>query len=109
MKYFLPLLLLLGCSKMTQVLDSRYDESFDKNYNSDTLGLVFSNNINGETHPCGCRQHPLGGLAQVAGAMYSFKQKLPIIYVDSGDTFFPSPKHPEDVKKIIRVYSNEDC
>lgn len=58
---------------------------------SDNLSLLFSHNIAGETHPCGCRSFPLGGLPQVAGKMQELKETgSEIFYVDTGDTFFPT-------------------
>jgi hypothetical protein len=106
-KNVIPLFLLFSCSKITSLLDSRYDETFDKNLNSSELNIIFSNNINGETHPCGCRQHPLGGLAQVNGMISELNKKAPSIYVDTGDTFFPSTRHPESVKRSLRYTANK--
>lgn len=63
------------------------------------LSVVFSHNINGETHPCGCRHHPLGGLPQVAGKMHELKKSHPIYYVDTGDTLFDNVEVP---KTLIR-------
>lgn len=58
---------------------------------SDKLGLLFSHNISGETHPCGCRTFPLGGLPQIAGQMSELKKDgTELFYVDTGDTFFPA-------------------
>lgn len=58
---------------------------------SDQLSLLFSHNISGETHPCGCRTFPLGGLPQVAGQMHELQEAgSELFYVDTGDTFFPS-------------------
>ncbi len=82
-----------------------FSENFDnKDYEilkvkSDTLGLTFSHNINGETHPCGCRHFPLGGLPQVAGVHKTIKDKGDLLYVDSGDTFFASSIIPESLAK----------
>jgi hypothetical protein len=64
---------------------------------SDTLTIAFSGNINGETHPCGCRHFPLGGLPQVAGQLHELAQKGQVVYVDAGDTFFPSSVIPSTI------------
>jgi 2',3'-cyclic-nucleotide 2'-phosphodiesterase (5'-nucleotidase family) len=62
------------------------------------LSLVFSHNINGETHPCGCRHFPLGGLPQVAGKLAELKSKGSVILLDTGDMLFPSPNLPPTMK-----------
>lgn len=67
-------------------------------FSQQTLSMAFSHNINGETHPCGCRRFPLGGLPQVAGKMEEIRKQSELIYVDTGDTFFPSTVIP----KILR-------
>jgi hypothetical protein len=65
------------------------------------LSLVFSGNINGETHPCGCRHFPLGGLPQVAGQMSLIDSQGDRIYVDAGDTFFPAAKIPDTRRRSL--------
>ena len=67
--------------------------------NTKKLSVLFSHNINGETHPCGCRHHPLGGLAQVAGKMHEIKQANKTFYIDTGDTLFDNVEVP---KSLIR-------
>ncbi len=64
----------------------------------DKLSLVFSHNINGETHPCGCRHFPLGGLPQVAGKLHELKTTGSVILLDTGDMLFPSPNLPPTMK-----------
>ncbi len=59
------------------------------NMNKKKFSIVFSHNINAETHPCGCRKSPLGGLPAVAGKLHQIKRDRNIVYVDTGDTFFP--------------------
>ena len=78
--------------------DSDYDILKIQN---DHISLVFSHNIHGETHPCGCRNFPLGGLPQVAGVhkMIKDKAKSHFLYVDTGDTFFASPTLPQNLEK----------
>jgi 2',3'-cyclic-nucleotide 2'-phosphodiesterase (5'-nucleotidase family) len=67
----------------------------------DKLNIVFSHNINGETHPCGCRHFPLGGLPQIAGKFSEVKKSGDFIYVDTGDTFFASSKLPNSLQKSL--------
>jgi hypothetical protein len=74
------------------------------NFDDKNLALLFSHNIHGETHPCGCRHFPLGGLAQVAGQIEKIKRDHNIIYIDSGDTLFDSTKIPDTLKKS-RIYN----
>ncbi|MBL6991332.1 MAG: hypothetical protein ISR65_16225 [Bacteriovoracaceae bacterium] len=67
-----------------------------------TFSIIFSHNINGETHPCGCRHFPLGGLPQAAGVFSDLKSNnLEYLYVDIGDTFFPSVTVPKPMEKSL--------
>lgn len=67
----------------------------------DNFSIIFSHNINGETHPCGCRHHPLGGLPQVAGVMHKISKDSDTLYVDSGDTFFASSSIPTTLENSL--------
>jgi hypothetical protein len=91
-------LILISCSKFVQMTDDQYHEVIDSK-GSEHLNLLFSHNINGETHPCGCRQFPLGGLPQVNGIIKSEEAKAPTIYVDTGDTFFETTIVPSFIKQ----------
>jgi len=93
------LILLSGCSEFLKMTDDQYFETVDPKSGSKHLSLLFSHNINGETHPCGCRNFPLGGLPQFSGKLWEIGQKSPTIYVDTGDAFFPSTRVPESVKQ----------
>ena len=84
------LLSTLGCSEFLKLTDSQYGNEIALDQ-GEKFSVVFSNNINGETHPCGCRKFPLGGLPQVYGQLNSLRAKHPLVYVDSGDTFFETP------------------
>ncbi len=91
--FFLIPILLIGCDQALQWLEGEEYSSqivMGSKTNSDHFSLVFSGNINGETHPCGCRHFPLGGLPQVYGLFSELKSKKQFIYVDAGDTFFDS-------------------
>ncbi|WP_412474148.1 multiheme c-type cytochrome [Halobacteriovorax sp. YZS-1-1] len=63
------------------------------------FSILFSHSISGETHPCGCRQFPLGGLPQVAGFMHELKKEKQFLYVDTGDMLFPSSIVPTHIAK----------
>ena len=92
------LIFLFSCNRFVQLTDSDYNEVININ-NQTSLPLYFSHNINGELYPCGCRKFPLGGLEQVAGELGLAQEKSPILYVDSGDTFFESTVIPDFIKK----------
>jgi Cytochrome c554 and c-prime len=96
-KYLLPIALLLtSCSFFVSKID---ESDTQKSANPKKFSVLFSHNISGETHPCGCRNFPLGGLPQVAGLFANISIDSETLYVDTGDTFFPSsviPKTMED-------------
>lgn len=88
---------LAGCNSFIEKIDDGPTVIVEKE--GKPLSIVFSHNINGETHPCGCRHHPLGGLPQVAGQIAKLKETSNVIYVDSGDLFFPSSVLPKSIIK----------
>lgn len=96
-KLIFILLFLSSCGYFIQSIDDSAQAVLK--LNTKKLSLVFSHNINGETHPCGCRHHPLGGLPQVAGKMHEIKQANQIFYVDTGDTLFDNVEVP---KTLVR-------
>ena len=91
--------LLSSCSRFVESTDESFNDVVDTKTKSDHLNLLFSHNINGETHPCGCRNFPLGGLPQVKGALFENKKAAPSLYVDSGDALFPSTQVPKFLEK----------
>ncbi|MCP4912181.1 MAG: hypothetical protein GY909_03600 [Oligoflexia bacterium] len=110
MKKLKILLVLIGLMSLTgcqwfidQIDDKEYDVI---NLDGKNLSLVFSHNINGETHPCGCRHFPLGGLPQVAGQLEKLRKKNEVIYVDTGDMIFPSVSVPKIVDKSLSFTAN---
>jgi nitrate/TMAO reductase-like tetraheme cytochrome c subunit len=100
--FFLIILLAIffsnSCSQFVSKIDS-------ENESDKALGtpfkILFSHNISGETHPCGCRQFPLGGLPQVYGLFTKLKKEAEIFYVDTGDTFFPSSNIPQTMHESL--------
>lgn len=86
------LIFLTSCSFYIAKID---ENSFTKSPREKKISLLFSHNINGETHPCGCRNFPLGGLPQVAGLFANVSKDSELLYVDTGDTFFPSSVIPK--------------
>ena len=100
MKYLIlsALLLIVSCDQFVKSTDGEYFNEYKGDSKKD-IQILFSHNINGETHPCGCRNFPLGGLPQAFGIVKSQEKKLPTLYIDSGDTFFPSPVVPDFLLK----------
>ena len=90
-----------SCNQFIKMTDDSYYQRVEPVSGAESLKLVFSHNINGETHPCGCRKFPLGGLPQVAGYLGDARKSGPVIYVDTGDMLFPSPNVPETMKDSI--------
>jgi 2',3'-cyclic-nucleotide 2'-phosphodiesterase (5'-nucleotidase family) len=93
--------LLFGCDDFVSSTDNDYFSLQAKNKKYESIKLVFSHNINGETHPCGCRKFPLGGLIQVSSYMHELAKSSPVLYVDSGDMLFTSTVIPESLSKSI--------
>lgn len=91
------LLLTLLFLFLTSACDSqRSQPDFIHQIEGSDFALMFSHNINGETHPCGCHKFPRGGIAELYGLFHQRKSERPQFYVDVGDTFFPSPVLPEN-------------
>jgi hypothetical protein len=108
-KILLPILLFAAsCSYFIKQVDKSAVaiEEKEKSVNAKNLALVFSHNISGETHPCGCRNFPLGGLPQVAGLHASLSKTAEVFYVDTGDTFFPSSVIPSSIKDSLTFAAN---
>jgi hypothetical protein len=106
MKRILPLFLLLSsCSFFIDKIDE-HSAVNKKSDSPNKFSIVFSHNISGETHPCGCRNFPLGGLPQVAGLFAKISRSSEMLYVDTGDTFFPSSAVPQTMKDSLTFAAN---
>lgn len=106
-KFWLLLSLVLwlaACARMVSGLDEDYYEEVTAEGSQGSI--LFSHNINGETQPCGCNKFPLGGLEQVAGHFHQVTTSMPVIYVDTGDLFFPSTIVPENLKASHEYTAN---
>lgn len=98
-KILFPLLITLAsCSYFLDKVDQA---NVTKSPVEKKLSLVFSHNLSGETHPCGCRNFPLGGLPQVAGLFAKISNDSELLYVDTGDTLFPSSVVPVSMKDSL--------
>ncbi len=109
------LFILSSCNYFIKAVEGdNYYETINPQTGSDHVSIVFSHNINGETHPCGCRHFPLGGLAQVHGLYSELSKTKPLIYIDTGDLLFDAPKIPEatqlsktyTAKKIVQAMND---
>ena len=65
------------------------------------FSIFFSHSIMGETHPCGCRHHPLGGIIHLAEAIHDLKGKKDFLYIDTGDMLFPSSVIHPNIKESL--------
>jgi hypothetical protein len=101
------LLLFSSCQKFIQSMDDDYADEISIKSGSDHIKIVFSHNINGETHPCGCRKFPLGGLPQVAGYLHKAQNESTTIYVDTGDMLFQTTKLPPFYEKSMTFTANK--
>src|SRR5438105_2293853 len=106
-RIFIPLFFFLALSSCSDLakMDQKESEK-KKSLAPSNFSLVFSHNISGETHPCGCRNFPLGGLPQVAGLFADLSKKSEVFYVDTGDTFFPSTVIPSTMKDSLSFAAN---
>lgn len=96
--FFLITFFFSGCSFFIEQSEKEKNAML---IDSPKLHLVFSHNISGETHPCGCRNFPLGGLPQVYGLFQELKKTGEVFYVDTGDTFFPSSVIPDTMHSSL--------
>ncbi len=103
---YLLLIILAGCSFLVG-LDDQSLSILGSGKKENQLILAFSHNVNGETHPCGCRQFPLGGLPQLAGQLNDLKNKGQLIYLDTGDLFFPTASTITSVEKSLTFTAHE--
>ncbi|MBC76557.1 MAG: hypothetical protein CME64_11140 [Halobacteriovoraceae bacterium] len=101
------LVFLVSCSRLVELADDSYYEKVNPKNGADHFKVVFSHNINGETHPCGCRKFPLGGLPQAAGYLYEAAQDSNIIYVDTGDMLFPSTTIPSTLNDSVKFTADK--
>ena len=105
MAFFIFIFTLSSCSYLLDQFGDPTQEVVG--LNQEKFGIVFSHNVNGETHPCGCRHYPLGGLAQVAGQIDKLKKDQQVVYIDSGDTLFPAFNIPDSVEKSTTFNATE--
>ena len=88
-----------SCTYFVKTIDN--EEYTVQGMKKDKLSIIFSHNVNGETHPCGCRHHPLGGIPQIAGIIHEIQKTNDTLYLDSGDTFFASSTIPSSLQNSL--------
>jgi hypothetical protein len=104
---FCLLILIFSCSRFVGLTDREaFQEKVVTESGKSTATIHFSHNINGELYPCGCRHFPLGGLPQIAGAISKSHKSSYVIYVDTGDTLFPSTVIPDALKGSLLYNAN---
>jgi len=101
-KYITSILLLIITSSCGVFVNSIDNKDFETiNYKGKDVSIIFTHNVNGETHPCGCRHFPLGGLPQVAGLLHRERSNKHVIYIDTGDLLYPSSVVPKSLLKSL--------
>ncbi|NDC25093.1 MAG: hypothetical protein EBZ49_13345, partial [Proteobacteria bacterium] len=65
---------------------------------SDHIRIFYSANRQGEIEPCGCKTNQIGGLNRMAEKIMAASKSGDYLIVDSGDTFFSTPKLNENRK-----------
>jgi len=100
--FALQILTISSCSFFWKNVSNNSDVKTVKSNKENQLHLIFGGSINGETHPCGCRHFPLGGLSSLAGVLDKFKKDHgEFVYLDTGDMLFPSNNIPAGVKRSV--------
>jgi hypothetical protein len=56
------------------------------------LTIIYTSNRQGEVEPCGCLVNKFGGLGRMGAFVETEKKRGPVLFVDSGDSFFSSPQ-----------------
>jgi hypothetical protein len=67
--------------------------------------LFYSNDVHGETEPCGCKSRQLGGLSRAASQISRFAEleKLPWLFLDSGGLLFKQSSLPSGQEEQERI------
>ena len=64
----------------------------------ETIKLVLTSNVNGETDPCGWKKKPMGGLARKSTIINNLRQEdYPLLVADAGNLFFKKDRISEGV------------
>jgi hypothetical protein len=67
--------------------------------------LVYSNDVNGELEPCGCRNNPMGGMARKARMLKGLEDKT-LLQLDAGDLLFDALQLPEALARQAELQAS---
>ncbi len=59
-------------------------------YDSESLILIYTNDLNGQTKDCGCPHYPRGGLEKRSTHLHPFINKSNALILETGNSLFPS-------------------
>lgn len=62
----------------------------EKLYDSESLILIYTNDLNGQTKDCGCPHYPRGGLEKRSTHIHPFLGKNNVLIIETGNSLFPS-------------------
>lgn len=98
----LNLILFHSCQITTEKKSTQH--KIISNQDHHTFHLFFTHNLNAEIFPCGCRNHPLGGLHHMHEII---KQHSPSMLIDTGDMLFAGLK-VIDIDKEVESYKAKE-
>ena len=76
--------------------------SFQLLYSVDTISIIATANVHGETDPCGWKKKPLGGLARKATIVEQYNSNN-IYIVDAGNLFFKSESLEDGIPREVAL------
>ena len=76
--------------------------SFQLLYSVDTISIIATANVHGETDPCGWKKKPLGGLARKATIIEQYNSN-DIYIVDAGNLFFKSESLEDGIPREVAL------
>ena len=76
--------------------------SFELLYSVDTISIIATANVHGETDPCGWKKKPLGGLARKATIVEQYNSNN-IYIVDAGNLFFKSESLEDGIPREVAL------
>lgn len=85
--------ILISCSQEKSIL-----QKIESHQNQSEFSLIFSHNVHAELEPCGCQKFPLGGVDNIYHLLQEFRTQMPVIYIDTGDSFYASITTPKETQ-----------
>jgi len=77
--------------------------SFQLLYSVDTISIIATANVHGETDPCGWKKKPLGGLARKATILEQYNNENNFYVVDAGNLFFKSESLEDGIPREVAL------